>query len=99
MAEDAQAVREFRKFAERRRERWVARLHLKIKVEAVFPGAAGQRAALDFRQIDFAPGEGGDGFGKRPRAMGEAEDQGELGAVTFKGDWPRAEMPRKTSAL
>lgn len=59
---------------------------LEVEVEAVLPGAAGNRAALDFEEIDFAARENGEGAVKRSGLMRELDHEGKfIGAAAVLG--------------
>ena len=59
---------------------------LEIQVEAILPGAAGNGAALDFEEIDFAARENGEGTMKRSGLMRELDDEGKfIGAAAVLG--------------
>lgn len=73
-------------FLEGRDRVWVVQSGLEIEVEAILPGTAGNRAALDFEEVDFAASENGEGAMKRSGLMRELDDEGKfIGATAVLG--------------
>src|SRR6185437_234777 len=59
---------------------------LEVEIEAILPRPAGNRAALDFEQIDFAAGENGESAVKRSGLMRELDHEGKfIGAAAVPG--------------